>query len=767
MNFSEPSKVADVIQRMVDSDEPRAINRSRINSHFNGNPPWTEDEAAELRVQYNVPWGEGPTIMDNARGQWETAFTSKDKYFGIRVKVGPVHKRIDWSMELTRLIGSIMKAEPEYTDCVNTIGAQVMLHGIGPVMWENPDRWCPYPLAIEDLKINSRTLTSFTNMGYFAVMRRFTPFELYQAALGTYRDPNWNEGFVRRILSKLADVNSEETDWAQYQFPERLEEDFKSNGGYWGSDAVPTINCWDFYHRGEGKHSQEFHRKIMLDWAQPDLGGSAKASSQSKNDFLYRSKDSDPYATSLAHVLHVTFANGAHVAPFRYHSVRSLGYRLYRPSVTLDKMRNKAVEAWFIDMLQLFKNVPAEDREKLEIISLSNMGVMPSGASYLTKQERYSPDLGTALAGINQMRQLMSETSASYVSDTDTGEESARETATKTAARMQQANRLIGAFLSKAYVQMQHQFTEICRRFCRKNSEDPDVQRFHEECRQLEIPEEVLDVEKWEITPERVLANGDKLLGAILIDRLMTQYPRYAPDSQRMLLRIFTESSSDPDLASALVPLEQDSEASPTVIQAYDDVGSLMLGLPAPIKKTANQIEYVETLLQAMSGLVQRIEKSGGMADEKTIIGLFTIGQEIQKRIDIIAEDKEEKPRVKAYGDELKNLMNTVKAYAQRLQQQQQKRGQQMSPEIQAKLQASMITAQSNARIKEASARQKMAHRQQQFVADQQRKDMETKMDLARKAQDAQLDRAAMDLKTEGEIQNSAKKSMAAFNGSE
>lgn len=775
MNFSTASKVADVIQRMQDSDTPRAINRTRIHSHFNGNPPWTEDECEENRIQYNVPWGEGPTIMDNARGQWETAFTSKDKYFSVRIDYGQPHERVVWSMKITDKLKKIMKRETQYTDCVNSIGAQVMLDGIGPVMWDNQDKWCPYALALEDLKVNSRTLTSFVNLGYFGTMRRYSPWELYTMALGQYADPNWDKAAVKRILGALEDVNSEQTDWTQYQFPERLEEDYKSNGGYWGSDALPTINCWDFYHREEGKESKKWHRKILLDWDQPTLGGVEGASDKAngkikdhgKDGFLYSGKESEPYADELRQILHVVFANGAHVAPFRFHSVRGLGYRLFRPSITLDKMRNKAVEAFFIEMLQIFKNVAAEDREKLQMVFLHNMGVMPEGSTYLPQNERYRPELTTVMSGINQMRQLMSETSASYVQDTDAGEESARETATKTQARMQQANQLIGSFLGKAYGQMKIQYEEICRRFCRPNSEDPDVQEFHEWAKEEQIDPEALNVKRWEVTPERVIANGDRLLGAILIDRLMAQYPRFDPNAQKLLLRLFAESSSDPDLGGALVPLDEEQEASPTVMQAYDSIGTLMLGLPSPISRTANQIEFVETLLQAMAAMVQRIQKQGGMTDEKTVIGLFTIGSEIQKRIAIIAEDKAEKARVKVYADALKNQMNLVKAFAQRLQEQAQKRGQQLSPELQAKVQATMLTAQTNAKIKESNAAQKMRHKEISFMADQRRRDKETDFDLSRKAREAQIDVMAADLKTEAEIRNGSRKQLAAFSDSE
>lgn len=232
-------------------------------------------------------------------------------------------------------------------------------------------------------------------------------------------------------------------------------------------------------------------------------------------------------------------------------------------------------------------------------------------------------------------------------------------------------------------------------------------------------------------------------------------------------MRIFSESSSDPDLAAMLVPLEEEQEASSTVVDAYDNIGTLMLGLPAPMKKTANQIEYVETLLQGMSALVQRIEKQGGMTDEKTVLGLFTVGQEIQKRIQIIEEDKAEKARTKVYGDALKRLMNSVKAFAQRLHEQAQKKGQQLSPEIMAKIQGTMLLAQTSSKIKEATAQQKMRHKEISFSKEQQRKDMETKFDISRSAREAQVNVMADDLKTEAEIRNGARKKMAAFSEGE
>lgn len=763
MNFKSVEKIAEVIQFMKDADEPRQQNRARINGVFNGDPPYTEEEAQEGKVQINTSWGDGPSIMDNARGQWEQAMTSKDRYFTVRLRAGPAHLRVQRSQKITMSLAKLMKANQAYTDTVNCEGAQTMLHGIGPSMWEDQWKWYPYSVALEDLKVPSRTLTSFANMDHFAVLRRYTPSELYTATFGPYASPRWKAGPIKKLLAAVADVNVQQTDWDTYQFPERLEEDFKSNAGYWGSDAVPTINCWDFYFKDEPlknpKTSDQktgWQRRIILDWNQPTLGSEGAAT-----DFLY--EGTEPYAEKLSHFFHVVFANGCHVAPFRYHSVRGLGYRLYGPCRIQNRIRCRFAETAFEEMMWIFHNVAAEDRERLEMMYLNHMGVLPEGVKWVPANERYRPQLDIILGAMNQNRQLMSESSASYVQDVENSSGSDQETATKTMTRLQASNQLIGAFLSKAYGQQKHQYIEICRRFCLDNSPDPDVQTFRSDMARAEIPDEFLNVDMWEVTPEKTLGNGNNFLAVNMVDRLMSQYNRFDGQGQREVLNLFTEiSTDDPDFANSIVPVAQ-QDASPAMIDASRAMGTLMLGLPVPERRGLDPKEYAETLLRYLGLIDAGIQQSGGMTDEKTLKGMFAVANEVEQNIKQIAQDPSEKQIVKQLEDALKNLVNNMKGYAQRLAEQAQKRGGQLDPELMAKIQGTVLIAKTKAQIMQATAQQKMAHKERSFWSEQRRKDFAAGIDGRRKLQDAQVDAAAKDITTAADIRNGARRSMAAF----
>lgn len=137
------------------------------------------------------------------------------------------------------------------------------------------------------------------------------------------------------------------------------------------------------------------------------------------------------------------------------------------------------------------------------------------------------------------------------------------------------------------------------------------------------------------------------------------------------------------------------------------------------IKTGMNHIEYVDTLMGEMGLIIQRIESRGGMASPNEVLGLQNMAQHIAQHIAIIAMDKNEKQRVKMYGDALGKMMNMVKAYQQRIQQAMMKRAQQgnggVDAETQAKIQAMMMQAQAKAANTRESHAQRTAQRQATF----------------------------------------------------
>jgi hypothetical protein len=281
---------------------------------------------------------------------------------------------------------------------------------------------------------------------------------------------------------------------------------------------------------------------------------------------------------------------------------------------------------------------------------------------------------------------------------------------------------LVGTALNQSYHYQQIEFQEIFRRFCRPNSTDPDVRAFRAACLRQDVPQYLLDdATAWEIEPERTMGGGNLSLEMQIADWLMTNRQAFDPEPQRTILRKASLAyTGDPDLALELVP-EEPVKVSPSMREAAHIASDLLAGITVEPMTGENHMEIIETMLRIMAERVNFGLQAGGMVEPKELSGLQAIGQHISQRIEMFAEDPQQKERVRQYGDLLGKLMNHVKAFQQRLQQamqaQAKKNGQGQQgpdPKDAAKVQGMMMQAQTKQQIAQQSAAQRTAQRQVQ-----------------------------------------------------
>src|SRR3546814_899184 len=96
MNFKTASVIESLTWTMRLADYPRAQNRARINSLFDGSPPYSDQEERENNIAINVNFLESCKVGHEARQQFSNAFMKPGKYFTARTDNGPAHKRGKW-----------------------------------------------------------------------------------------------------------------------------------------------------------------------------------------------------------------------------------------------------------------------------------------------------------------------------------------------------------------------------------------------------------------------------------------------------------------------------------------------------------------------------------------------------------------------------------------------------------------------------------------------------------------------------------------------
>jgi hypothetical protein len=178
-------------------------------------------------------------------------------------------------------------------------------------------------------------------------------------------------------------------------------------------------------------------------------------------------------------------------------------------------------------------------------------------------------------------------------------------------------------------------------------------------------------------------------------------------------------------------------------------------------------------MLQLMKGKVAMIMKLPGelrgVGTLEDVIGLMGCAKYVGGYMKVLAGNANEKQRVKKLGDVLGKLMNMVKAMAQRQQEAMQKKAQAgngaMDPKAAAALKGKMMIDQAKAANTRESHAQKTAQRQISFEREEQRKQQQHQLEMAREKQRIGLDAIAKDLQTAGDLRAKRLSSLDEGNG--
>lgn len=738
MKFNSPELVNQAIWTMRLADVPRGTNRANVNRLMNGWPPYTEEERQANNVEINVNFLDAPQLLADSRRSYYNGFQAGNKFFTITTDYGPPYSRIKWGRIITRELARIMKGSRLYAECLDSQFAGTTLHGVGPAVWLDRDHWCPEEKGIEDVLIPGDTLRSLRNLDHFAVYYQYTAEQLWRLTHGPKVDPAWNMDMVESALDWAHGQTQSQLSYSDLFSPEKVEERFKEDLGFYGTDSVPTIDFWKFFYHEDRKKQAGWRMKVVLDTpGEYEIGARAPSKNKTGSDqdsWLYDPGDR-VYADKIEELIHFQFGDLSAVSPFRYHSIRSLGWLIYSVCHLQNRLLCKYYESVIEHLNQYFRGNES-DKTRVTKVDLVNYGFVPDGLSFVRPEERWRIDGPLAQEAMNGLRQRLEYSAAQYRQGRDMGVDKEK-TATQVMAEVNSSMAMVGTMLMQAYRYQKYQYQEICRRFCRKGSSDPDVRSFRVRVLKEGVPEEALNVACWNVEPEKVMGGGNKTLQLAMADSLLQMRPILDPEAQKVVDRIVIATRTDnDDLADRLVPEIKAPSASAQ--QASAMFATLMMGIKVPPATGVNHVDVIETLMGDMAQVLQRITASGGQTDPKELMGLQNVAQQVGLHLQILSQNKLERERVRKYGKELGQIMNLVKALAQQMvkaaqaKAKQQGQGNGMDPQMVAKMQAEIIKAQAKADIQRKSHAQRTAEREVQFDREEARKDRQTAADIQR-----------------------------------
>ncbi len=740
---------------MRQADLPRSDNRAIIQKLFNGDPPFDPATAEENQVQINRNDLEGVNLLSAGREQWNNAFLPPGNFVSLTLDSGPAIKRSAWSAILTEDWNKVLKLSKSYMEMQRSCGGNALLHGPGPCNWKDRRSLIPNPIPVASLMIPSETDLDFENCEHYAVFREWTPSQLYKLTHGPKRDPGWNMDLVKAQLAYVANKLQKEPNATAYQYmPERIEELIKQDLGYWGSDAVPTIDVWDFYFREQG-NGDGWYRRVILDW-----GLDAQASNSYKsqkmpprvegvdNSKFLDSSGRRKYANSMEEIVHCQFADCSCFFPAKYHSQRSLGWMLWGICDLQNRLHCKFNEQVFLQLMWFFRVASDAEMRRLKSANFMHFGVIPPGVNFLKAEDRFKPDMQLIEMCFARNKSLMDQSAASHNPDWQKGDSGPEKTALEVMAKINAVNARVGGMLNLAYTYEEFKDREILRRGLIPHSTDKMAAAFQAACLKKGVPEAMLDPERIIVQRERVLGSGNQTMAMAIAQGIQTIRKNLGPDAQRKADHLFILTLSQrADLANELAPLKGMTVVSDSMHDAQLATDRLMRGLPFTQKANMVYEDYVKVWIADLGLMVQQIEQGGNMATVDQLRGFGNMVDTIEQFMQLVGGDDNE--RLADYKKQLGGDVNKIKGFAQRLAQQMkaQQGGQGLDPKVMAEIQGKMLIDKAKASNLEQSHAVRTAQKQTAFELDQQRRDRETNAEIRRRNEEAQHERINDSLK--------------------
>lgn len=734
MNFSDPQKVASVITQLKEADQSRAKNRSLVNDLYNGKPPYTMEEERENNIRVNVNWGEGADLMLQAREQYENAHLTPNPIIKITVPSAPPSEAAQTGNTITAQINKLVSEDRQFFHSRREKFASVALHGIGPFVWWDSFDWRPSFVGIDSVLIPTSTGITFEDMNHFAIRREMTAGKLFRMTFGRdadKRDPGWNLDLVKKVFNQIKNENSNASQQNWTDNPEAMAELWKQNSSFYDSDAIPKIVMWDFYHQEDDNESTCWYRDVILD---TDCGAKGTSDGDSKVKFIYHSNKA--YAQSLDEIMQCQFADGNNVPPFKYHSVRSLGLRLFDVIHMLNRLRCQFLQKVFEDLMNLFRVQDPSDKARLEQIYMGpNYAVVPEGLNFVKREDRYSPDARLVEMQLSNMKQLAGEGSQQYTQDIDSGTNKER-TAFEVSTLLNQSLKLTTSMLNLSYMQELFMWKEICRRLTVENPVDFAVKKFQKSLQSQGVSSRFINSDLWAISVTRVLGSGNSQLAAAQAKALMEIRPLLGSEAQDEVTHDYVLAiTNDPSRAERIAPMHGAPRVTDSIHDAELTFGALMAGVQVAPKAGLNPIDVIKTLLKHTGEAVQRINATGGVGDRKELIGLFNATMFTKYWIQQLAQDKAQAEAVRNFMNAIGNIENLLKAFTQRLDEKEkaEQAKAQGDPAAMMKIQTDAMASKQKMELEQQSHRQDMVMKSEEHRLDMQIKNREAAADLSRK----------------------------------
>lgn len=587
----ECEQAVSIALNLIQLDITRANRRQKVQGYFDGNAPRTtaQMQQAGRGDDSNINWKEFKGNISNA---WNPFFDL----------VSEVPVCIDGDLEAfgSDIDQQLMRGFAEYFhdmcfawpgfDNMNQLrDQQMLLHGVGVLVWEDEYMPFPEPILASDFYVNQRAKCTFDNLDFAMVTSDLSVGQLWRQIAGLTPEQvtatKWDSEAIKAAIMNATSIPDLQTMGKRW---DRWEQMFK-NGDLYVSDNCKEIKTATMF-------VNEMDAKIT------QLCFTYQESVQTNNNFLYKNVSKyDSWDQCICVFFYDIGADGT------FYSVKGLGTEIYPFCALSNKIKNSIADLVAVGIKPMFQPASGTKIEDYQMVKMGGFNMVPSGLAKLDL------DIGRSIQPALEVSRDFSQTNAQNTgaySQSDIAPPTVDETAKAAMIRASERAKLTKGAHNRFYRSLDGQYREIWRRVTRKDLQPHQlaknkkvrdlVMEFRDNCEalcaKLDVPNGALQAVK-NIRATRSIGLGSPAMRIEIASAIMEKWPNLPTEQAKnnALRAYFSAITSYANVDSFAPPLNEQPKTSQDAWDATMENDGLNNGGEALLTPTQNPVIHLQT----------------------------------------------------------------------------------------------------------------------------------------------------------------------------
>lgn len=691
--------VQDFFRRCIDDDAKRSQKRALVNGLVDGNPPYRRNDLlkANRADACNVNWNISRSYLEAATGAFYDLYSEAPGFFSVRTSYGQTSdEKEQWSRVMSEEADRIMSMDPVWDYQMQQSIWNMVLHGCGPLLFEDGYKVLPRAFACGDLKVPEFTFSDTHYWEVCGVQCVYYPPELYafieneEAA----EKMGWNVEYTKEVIKNAMDIR--QTAGIQYEW-EQYQQELKNNTlAYYDNSKICRI-VHVFWKEFDGRITHAIVERDSV--------------SGTRVEFLFRSIGRYNDFHQVIHPMYFDRGNGGY-----HHSVTGLGVKMYGAMEYQNRLLCNLVDKTFSPKT-LFRPTTAEGTTRFQLAHFGDYGLLPPG--YDAVQNPITGLLSESLTMNREISEILQSNLSSYRQQIPAQESGNPPTKFQKQLEASQQSALSKTTYNRYYKQLDFVYAEVVRRLCNLNSSEKKAKEYQDRCVKRGVKRECFGrIEKVEAV--RVVGQGSTFMRKMAVDAMAPIVGSLPEEGRQNWLNDKIAAEAGQHAVFRYNPVQQRQKlATDQQAEALQWVAAMKTGVPPVVTSSQNAVTYASTFLAAGVQAIQSVQQGGDPLEVLKFLGIC--GPAIHAHLERFKDDPTRKGVYDALTQQWEklaeltdHLKKMVGQQQQQMAQQKQKTGKAMTDEQLKTMQTQSDIARKNAKarsqiqISEAKARQRM-----------------------------------------------------------